>query len=89
MYYAKIAGQIITAGTEIEVPGLDDFNFRVIEVEETCFVVVWIGSTHTSNTIPFSFFRELGIEVEVIKIPDTSKDPNEAFLIKRLKDNHE
>jgi len=88
MYYAKIAGQIITAGTEIEVPGLDNFNFRVIEIDKTSLIVDWIGEGFDSNNIPFSFFRELGIEVEVIKIPDTSKDPNEAFLIKRLKDNH-
>jgi hypothetical protein len=89
MYYAKIAGQMVMAGIEIEVPGLDNFNFRVIEINETSLIVDWIGEGFDSNTIPFSFFRELGIEVEVIKISDTSKDPNEAFLIKRLKDNHE
>lgn len=93
MYVAKLAGHLITEGIEIEIPGHPVMNpkFRVVNVGPTYFDIVWLTGDNVGETsiMPYSIFEQIDLPVEVIEIKEDSKDPNQAFLIKRLMETHD
>lgn len=91
MYIARISGQTVAAGIDINVDGLDTvFSFKVLEVKESSFLIRWNtgDSVGEEDHIPHEFFNSIGHPIEVFEIPDTKTlDPNQAFLYKRLTDD--
>ena len=85
MYIAKLGGHTITEGTELEIQGVDDFKFRVLEVRKNSFKVEWLSgdSVGKEDSIPHSLFAGLGQEIEVIEVLDDG-NPNQSFLARKL-----
>ena len=89
MYIAKIAGHIITAGMELEIQGVDNLKFEVLEVRKNSFQVKWLSGDTAGNedNIPHSLFASVGQTVNIIEILDDG-NPNQSFLTRKLKDEH-
>ena len=90
MYVAKLSGHLIVEGTEIEIPGHPtlEFKFRVISIGSNYFRIVWLTGENAGekSMLPFSLFDAVDLPVEVIEMKEDSRDPNEAFLIKKFRE---
>jgi hypothetical protein len=86
MYAAKLGGHLIEIGTKIEMPQITDFAFKVVDIREASFKVVWLTGKATGNadTIPYSLFASIGHEVELIDVSDNIIEPNSAWLRMRM-----
>jgi len=87
MYIAKIAGYTISPGTDLTIEGVENFRFQVLEVRKDDFRVMWLDGDHagSKDSIPHSLFGGIGQTVHVFEVDDDTREPNRAFLTKKLK----
>lgn len=83
MLIAKIGNTQIVAGDTVDIKGVDNFKFEVIEVLSHSFKVRWLNSSGNIDIIPHSLFGDLDAPITVIKVPDKTDDPNRAFKRKK------
>jgi len=86
MYIAKLGHHVIEPGTDITIEGIEDFSFKVLKVLKTGFTIEWsVGENKgQKDTIPFSMFKGIGQEIELVEVSNSTTDPNAAFLHRRL-----
>lgn len=85
MYIVKLAGKTVSVGMNVEIHGIDDFKFVVLEVLKDGLKAVWLVGAYIGQetVVPYSTFSDLGHSVEVIKTLNEG-NPNQSFLAKKL-----
>jgi predicted Mrr-cat superfamily restriction endonuclease len=83
MLIAKIGNTQIMAGDTVDIKGVDNFKFAVLEVLPHSFKVKWLTGDGGVDNIPHSLFADLDAPITVIEVPDKEDDPNRAFMKKK------
>jgi hypothetical protein len=82
---AKMYGHVIDVGTVVELPfgENEDQKFEVLQVNRKSYKIRWLNGAQENlvDHLPYTLF---GDEVITEEISEGSRDPNTAFLYKRL-----